>query len=176
MSNVNDVYRNPLESGLLNTQGAINVLEVLRRLGKGRIIFASTVWVYMLSDQTKVDEATPLLPSSVNHPYTASKVAAEMYIGSYAKLYNTEFTILRYGIPYGPRGRMGTLNEFTVAFEDKKPIGVLTGSGGTADMVKGIVKNTHRGPGKIVYDSDPKKLIQKVIKLVDKEKEIKIKK
>jgi len=30
-------------------------------------------------------------------------------------------------------GRMGTLNEFSIAFEDNKPIGVLTGSGGTAD-------------------------------------------
>lgn len=109
MSNVNDVYRNPLEAGLLNTQGVINVAETIRRIGKGRIIFASTVWVYMLANETNVDETTALLPSAVNHPYTASKVAAEMYITSYQKLYNTEFTILRYGIPYGPRGRAGTV-------------------------------------------------------------------
>jgi hypothetical protein len=64
-------------------------------------------------------------------------------------------------------GRMGTLNEFTIAFEDDKPIGVLTSSGGTADMIKEIVGNSHRGPGKIVYDSDPKKLIEKLIKLID---------
>ncbi len=67
-------------------------------------------------------------------------------------------------------GRMGTLNEFTIAFEDNKPIGVLTESGGTADMVKGIVESTHRGPGKIVYQSDPKTLIEQVIKLIDQEK------
>jgi uncharacterized protein (TIGR00725 family) len=71
-------------------------------------------------------------------------------------------------------GRMGTLNEFSIAFEDNKPIGVLTGSGGTADMLKEIVKNSHRGPGKIVYDSDPKALIKKLLKLVDKEKEVKV--
>jgi uncharacterized protein (TIGR00725 family) len=65
-------------------------------------------------------------------------------------------------------GRMGTLNEFTIAFEDNRPIGVLTGTGGTADMIKNIVKNSYRGPGKIVYDSDPKKLITKVIKLINK--------
>jgi uncharacterized protein (TIGR00725 family) len=70
-------------------------------------------------------------------------------------------------------GRMGTLNEFSIAFEDNKPIGILTGSGGTADMVKEIVENSHRGPGKIVYDSDPKGLVEKLLKLVDKEKEIK---
>lgn len=72
-------------------------------------------------------------------------------------------------------GRMGTLNEFSIAFEDNKPIGILTGSGGTADMIKGIVENSHRGPGKIVYESDPKILIEKLIKLINKEKEIKIK-
>jgi len=67
-------------------------------------------------------------------------------------------------------GRMGTLNEFTIAFEDNRPIGVLIGTGGTADMIKNIVKNSHRGPGKIVYDSDPKKLVSKVIKLINHSK------
>jgi len=67
-------------------------------------------------------------------------------------------------------GRIGTLNEFTIAFEDKKPIGVLTGSGGIADMVKEIIKKSYRGPGKIVYDSNPKKLIQRLLKLIEKEK------
>lgn len=67
-------------------------------------------------------------------------------------------------------GRIGSLNEFTIAFEDQKPIGVLTGTGGTADMIKEIVKRGHRGPGKIVYDPNPKNLIQKVIELIDEEK------
>ena len=69
-------------------------------------------------------------------------------------------------------GRMGTLNEFTIAFEDKKPIGVLEGTGGTADMIREIVKKSHRGPGKIVYDSDPKNLLEKLLKLINKEKVI----
>lgn len=71
-------------------------------------------------------------------------------------------------------GRMGTLNEFTIAFEDDKPIGILIGTGGTADMIQEIVKKSHRGPGKIVYDSNPKTLIEKVLELVRKEKVIEI--
>ncbi len=67
-------------------------------------------------------------------------------------------------------GRLGTLNEFTIAFEDAKPIGVLEGTGGTADMIREIVENSHRGPGKIVYDSNPKRLLEKLLKLVKKEK------
>ncbi|MBU2564412.1 LOG family protein [Patescibacteria group bacterium] len=67
-------------------------------------------------------------------------------------------------------GRIGTLNEFTIAFEDKKPIGILIETGGTADMIKDILRKSHRGPGKTVFDPDPKKLVSKVIKLIEKEK------
>ncbi|MBI2062925.1 MAG: LOG family protein [Candidatus Yanofskybacteria bacterium] len=66
-------------------------------------------------------------------------------------------------------GRIGTLNEFTIAFEDNKPIGVLEGTGGFADEIKHIIDIGHRGKGKIVYDSDPKRLIEKLIELIDKE-------
>lgn len=63
-------------------------------------------------------------------------------------------------------GRLGTLNEFTIAFEDRKPQGVLTGSGGMSDMLPNILKNAHRGMGKVVFDSDPAKLLDKVIEMI----------
>jgi uncharacterized protein (TIGR00725 family) len=66
-------------------------------------------------------------------------------------------------------GRMGTLNEFTVAFEDQKPQGVLTKSGGISDMVEDIVLNARRGKGKIVFDSDPARLLEKVVSLIEAE-------
>ncbi|PJE59978.1 MAG: hypothetical protein COU85_00715 [Candidatus Portnoybacteria bacterium CG10_big_fil_rev_8_21_14_0_10_44_7] len=68
-------------------------------------------------------------------------------------------------------GRMGTLNEFTIAFEDHKPLGVLTDTGGMADELKSIVEKSGRGAeADIVYDSDPEKLVKAVLKIVDKEK------
>lgn len=63
-------------------------------------------------------------------------------------------------------GRMGTLNEFTIAFEDQKPIGVLEGSGGTADKIRDLTKGPFRGQKKIVYEKDPKKLVKELIKLI----------
>lgn len=69
-------------------------------------------------------------------------------------------------------GRLGTLNEFTIAFEDKKPIGILTGTGGMADEIESIVAKGNRGPGKIVYDDDPKKLVEKLIEIIKEEKNI----
>jgi len=71
-------------------------------------------------------------------------------------------------------GRMGTLNEFTIAFEDDKPIGILEGTGGTADMIRELLPKLHKGSGKVVYDKDPKKLVKKVIEFVKKEKVVHI--
>jgi len=68
-------------------------------------------------------------------------------------------------------GRLGTLNEFTIGFEDQKPMGVLEGSGGIADIVRGLVEGAHRGPGKIAFSSDPKTLIEKVIALIKADEE-----
>lgn len=69
-------------------------------------------------------------------------------------------------------GRIGTLNEFTIGFEDGKPLGVLIKTGGTADMIEDIIKQSHR-KGNVVYDADPKVLVEKVIELIKKEKVIK---
>jgi len=66
-------------------------------------------------------------------------------------------------------GRMGTLNEFTIGFEDKKPQGVLTGTGGMADEFEGIIQRAHRGPGKTVFESDPERLLEKVLELIEAE-------
>lgn len=69
-------------------------------------------------------------------------------------------------------GRMGTLNEFTIAFEDQKPIGVLEGTGGTADEIRDIVRKMHRGPGRVVYSKDIKDLLDKLIVEIEKDKKV----
>ena len=72
--------------------------------GVKRFVYASTIWVYGdAAGPEAVDEDTPLgLPK---HFYTATKIAGEMYTASYGELYDLEWTILRFGIPYGPRAR-----------------------------------------------------------------------
>ncbi len=67
-------------------------------------------------------------------------------------------------------GRIGTIHEFTIAFEDKKPIGVLEGAWETAEVIKDILKNGHRPNDQIVFDSDPKALVERVIELVKKDR------
>jgi len=68
-------------------------------------------------------------------------------------------------------GRIGTINEFTIAFEDKKPIGILEGVGETSEVIANIIEKGHRPNDNIVFDSDPKRLVDKVIELVKKDKQ-----
>jgi len=67
-------------------------------------------------------------------------------------------------------GRMGTLNEFTIAFEENKLIGVLEGTGGMADMIRGIIEKSFRGPGKVIFNQKPKDLIEDVLIFIREEK------
>ncbi len=67
-------------------------------------------------------------------------------------------------------GRIGTIHEFTVAYEDKKPIGILEGSWTMDETIKLIMERSNRRNDKIVFDSDPKKLVEKVLALVKAEK------
>jgi len=68
-------------------------------------------------------------------------------------------------------GRIGTIHEFTVAFEDNKPIGILEDPDWETDeVIKLILEKGHRPNNKIIFDSDPKRLVEKVIELVKKNK------
>jgi len=60
-------------------------------------------------------------------------------------------------------GRLGTLNEFTIAFEDKKLIGVLEDTGGMADHIRELLKIGQRKGVNVLYDKDPASLIHRVM-------------
>ncbi len=66
-------------------------------------------------------------------------------------------------------GGIGTINEFTVAFEEGKPMAVLKGSGGVADHILEIINFTDRQvPPNLLITEDPKELISGLIELIHK--------
>jgi len=67
-------------------------------------------------------------------------------------------------------GRIGTIHEFTIAFEDQKPIGILESDWETDEIIKSILESGHRPNDRIVFDTDPKALVERVIELVNKDK------
>jgi len=106
ISNVNYAYKYPVYSTALNVMGTAHILEAARINGVQRVHLASTVWVYNGSPDGKfLDETVPFYLDGAGHIYTSTKMASEMLCHNYSQLYKVPFTVLRYGIPYGPRMR-----------------------------------------------------------------------
>jgi UDP-glucose 4-epimerase len=106
VSNVNDAYEHPVGTVRINVTGTVNVFEASRRNEVSRTVLASTVWVYAgAHGDSPLDEEAPFHLPSAGHIYTSSKIAGELIAHNYNELYDTPFTILRYGIPFGPRMR-----------------------------------------------------------------------
>jgi UDP-glucose 4-epimerase len=107
VADVADVVATPDRAQRFNAQGTLEILEVAREAGLRRVIYASTTWVYSDCVGRRVDEETPVAAPS--HLYTATKLAGELYCQAYGQLFGIEYTILRFGIPYGPRARDATV-------------------------------------------------------------------
>jgi UDP-glucose 4-epimerase len=129
-SNVNEVAADPVWAVRLNVEGTARVLEAARQHRCGRVILASTVWVYGAAQGTgELAEDFPVDLRSAGHVYASTKLAAELLVHSYKEMYGQEFTILRYGIPYGPRMREElVVARFVQAVLEARPI-TIAGTG-----------------------------------------------
>jgi UDP-glucose 4-epimerase len=144
VADVGHVHADPVLAEEVNTRGTLNVLEAACRAKVGRVVYGSTTWVYSDCTEQEVDEETPI--PAPRHLYTATKLAGETYCAGYTELFDLESTILRFGIPYGPRARAaGVVAKFTdLAFEGKAL--TIAGDGSTTrsfiyveDLADGIV-------------------------------------
>lgn len=68
-------------------------------------------------------------------------------------------------------GRIGTINEFAVAFEDQRPIGVVEGTWETDEILQHIIASAHRANPRIIFDSNTKVLVERIIAQVKKDKQ-----
>jgi UDP-glucose 4-epimerase len=110
-ANVNRFFESPIYSNDVTAKGALAVLESARRSGTARVIYASTEWVYGSlpeAGEEFITEETPYAQDP-DHLYTSSKIAAELFCKNYRHLYGVNFTIMRYGIPFGDRARLETV-------------------------------------------------------------------
>jgi|SRR5215469_2654807 len=136
-ANVNEVLADPVLSLRLNVEGVGRVLDAARNQGCSRVVLASTVWVYgaTIGNGERTEDA-PIDLRRAGHLYVSTKLAAEMVMHSYLEMYGQEFTILRYGIPYGPRMRDAlVVAKFVAAAREGKPITIA----GTGDQQRNFV-------------------------------------
>jgi UDP-glucose 4-epimerase len=156
-ADVGIVIEDPAGAERANSRGTLSLLEACRAEGVKRVVYGSTIWVYDGSADDPVTEDSALnLPK---HLYTASKLAGEMYCTSYAELYGLEPTILRFGIPYGPRARPATV---IAIFINKALAGeplTLAGDGMQTrrfvyvkDLAEGVVRGLEPAAANRVYN------------------------
>ncbi|HSK30779.1 MAG TPA: hypothetical protein VLA17_12535 [Candidatus Limnocylindria bacterium] len=61
-------------------------------------------------------------------------------------------------------GATGTLNEFTIAYDEGKIIGVLEGSGGVADHLREIIEVCNKPTtGAVIFDAEPASLVRRCL-------------
>lgn len=145
IADVNVVVEDPRRAEDVNVRGTRVLLDAAHAEGVARFVYASTVWVYGNAvNGTPVTEESPLvLPT---HLYTATKLAGEMYTRSYGELYGVPHTILRFGIPYGPRARAAAVLAAFVARARQGEALTIAGDGGQTrqfvyveDLADGVV-------------------------------------
>jgi uncharacterized protein (TIGR00725 family) len=68
-------------------------------------------------------------------------------------------------------GRIGTVNEFTIAFEDHKPIGVLRGPWDMDETLEDMLEKSHRkDEGVVVFNESPKDLVTNLVNAIQQKK------
>ena len=93
--------RDPFHDSDVNVFGTLRLLEAARKCGIEKFIYSSTGGALYGDPETDpCTEEHPVLPVS---PYGMSKYIAELYLDLYHRLYQINFTTLRYGNVYGPR-------------------------------------------------------------------------
>jgi UDP-glucose 4-epimerase len=102
IADVSHVAADPAYAEVVNSRGTFQVLEAARLAGVQRVVYGSTIWVYNGQPGLADEDTSVQLPS---HLYTATKLAGEMYCRAYTEQYGLDCTILRFGIPFGPRAR-----------------------------------------------------------------------
>lgn len=67
-------------------------------------------------------------------------------------------------------GRIGTLNEFTCAFEENEIVGVMEATGGVAGLIRQILQVAKKGMRKVFFEDDPQKMVEEIIRRINQEK------
>jgi len=133
----------PLKYERNNVRNLIALLEAMRDHGPKKIVAASSSSVYGVKTPIPFREDAPCMETV--SPYAASKRAAEIFLATYAGLYDFKVIVVRPFTVYGPRQRPDmAIASFTEKIYQNEPI-TLFGNGSSsrdytfvADIVDGL--------------------------------------
>jgi UDP-glucose 4-epimerase len=95
----------PVTSHAVNLNGTLNVLAGAKAAGVQRVVFAASSSAY--GNQPGFPRVETMVPMPMA-PYPVQKVAGEMYMQSYWRVYGLETVCLRYFNIFGPRQDAGS--------------------------------------------------------------------
>ena len=125
----------PVADARSNVLGTLNVLEAARE-HDAQVILASTGGAIYGECDTPASEDAARLPLS---PYGTSKLAAEEYLATWNRLYETRHVALRLGNVYGPRqdphGEAGVVAIFLSRIRDGEQATIYGDGSQTRDYV-----------------------------------------
>jgi UDP-glucose 4-epimerase len=106
IADIKEAQENPVEAVEINILSTTYILDACREFNVERFIYGSTIYVY----------------SEHGSFYRSTKQASELIIENYQKIYNLNYTILRYGSLYGPRANhFNFINRIIIqAIKEKK--------------------------------------------------------
>ena len=90
----------PARSNRVNVEGTLNVLVAARDAGVKRLVHASSSSVY--GDTPTLPKREEMPPNPIS-PYSVSKLAAELYVRTFYRVYGLPTVCLRYFNIFGPR-------------------------------------------------------------------------
>jgi UDP-glucose 4-epimerase len=127
----------PLFDARSNVLGTINICEAARRAGVARVVYAASGGSrYGAPDVLPVGEETKVGPLS---PYAVAKLAGELYLGAYARMYSLAPICLALSNVYGPRqnprGEAGVIAMFGCAMLCGRPVTVFGDGSASRDYV-----------------------------------------
>lgn len=135
LANVRGSMEDPVEYAEVNVIGTLNLLELARKHGCQKFIFASTGGAVYGEGYSEDGSKLPFTEDTWPRPkdnYGATKLSMEFHIDLYYQNYGIEYVILRYPNVYGPRqdskGEAGVVAIFTGAMLEGKPT-KITGDG-----------------------------------------------
>jgi UDP-glucose 4-epimerase len=170
-ANVNRFLESPIFSTDITANATLSVLEAARRTSAARVILASTEWVYGSLPEAGDENITEDTPYTQNpdHIYTSSKIAAELFCKNYRDLYGVNFTIMRYGIPFGERARPETVTPIFIRRIVRGEPLTIHGDGSQSrqfiyvkDLARGNVACIHKAAENQIFNLNGRKSISVV--------------
>ncbi len=153
----------PVTSDAVNVGGTVTVLDVARRSGVRRVVFAASSSAYGDTPVLPKHESMLAMPLS---PYAVTKLACEHYCAVFARIYGIETICLRYFNVFGPHQTpegvyAAAIPRFVDAALAGQPIRIFGDGEQTRDFC--FVDNAVRA--NLLAASSPRKLTGEVVNI-----------